>query len=79
MEAVQTNRGLCFTPNRFKTLCGVRLDPEIPLTFIKVIERTHATLCSVCHERWESMVSSMGSLKLRVENDGWIYEEHDLD
>ena len=79
MEAIQTDRGVCFTPNRFSTLCGLRLREDIPHTFTRVIERTHQAMCRVCHDRWEKMEMSQRSLKFRVACDEWVYEEHDLD
>ena len=51
MEIVETDRGACFTKNRFKTLCGHRIESEKSHTFSRVIA-THNIFCAVCHERW---------------------------
>ena len=76
METIQTERGLCFTPNRFRTLCGIRLDPEIPLTFSRVIERTHWVFCNTCHKRWEHMNINEATLISRIETDECVWEHH---
>ena len=81
MEGILTdNDRMCFTLNRRKTLCGCRLSPDIPLTFISVIKRAkrfgHDIACPVCHERWENMDLSRANLKSRIQTDEYVFEEY---
>jgi hypothetical protein len=79
MEIVETNRGACFTPNRFKTLCGHRIEEEAPHSFSRVIE-AHNIFCAVCHERWVDIEGRLDRHAMTLispddgpQNTGWAW------
>jgi len=85
MEIVETDRGACFTKNRFKTLCGHRIESEKSHTFSRIIASigrhpTHSIWCAVCHERWVEIENRVDRHAITIispddgpKNTGWAW------